>query len=125
MKANELRIGNYVSFNNFIQPQRAVVVDGKFLLPFNKTDLEINNYYQPIPLKEEWLLKFGFEKESNKSYSTGEEIVYSVYRLDELTYNSIQKNWWFNGVLSNQPIYVHQLQNLYHALTNEELTLIK
>ena len=123
MKANELRIGNYVLFNNFIQPQRAVVVDGKFLLPFNKTDLEINNYYQPIPLTEEWLLKFGFEKESNKSYSTGEEIVYGVYKLDELTYNSIQKNWWFNGVLSNQPIYVHQLQNLYYALKGEELTI--
>ena len=123
MDVRELRIGNYVKhFENGI-----VLTVGRtvaFKTPTNTIRVDVDDL-EPIPLTEEWLLKFGFEKESNKSYSTGEEIVYSVYRLDELTYNSIQKNWWFNGVLSNQPIYVHQLQNLYHALTNEELTLIK
>jgi len=127
MKANELRINNLISHNGLICTVEIINGElneiyflGKDFYYSDKTEnLDV------IPLTDEWLLKFGFEKESNKSYSTGEEIVYSVYRLDELTYNSIQKNWWFNGVLSNQPIYVHQLQNLYHALTNEELTLIK
>ena len=126
MKANELRINNLISHNGLICTVEIINGElneiyflGKDFYYSDKTEnLDV------IPLTDEWLLKFGFEKESNKSYSTGEEIVYSVYRLDELTYNSIQKNWWFNGVLSNQPIYVHQLQNLYYALTGEELTII-
>ena len=114
MDVQEFRIGNKVDLYGSIATIETV--------DFSGIGIAIKKG-KPIPLTEEWLLKFGFEKESNKSYSTGEEIVYGVYKLDELTYNSIQKNWWFNGVLSNQPIYVHQLQNLYFALTNEELTL--
>ena len=119
MKANELRIGNYVIFNNFIQPEKTVIVDGKFLLPFNKTDLEINNYYQPIPLTEEWLLKFGFEKH----FEDFEKKIVGFY----LTYN-FNDGISLNGKYMDEPIYidgeyVHQLQNLYFALTGEDLSI--
>ena len=113
MNAREFRIGNYILFNNFIQRERLVIVDGRFLLPFNETELEINNYYQPIPLTEEYLLKFGFEKQG-MAYVNFSFII-NLWTDGELIYSYIGGNIQLN--------YVHQLQNLYHALTNEELTL--
>jgi len=103
MKANELRIGNYTLFNNFLQPERVVIVDGRFLLPFNKTESEINNYYQPIPLTKEWLLKLNCSNNFLRKDIEG----YFV---------------WFNGEKIYVK-YVHQLQNLYFALTGEDLSI--
>ena len=116
MKANELRIGNYVSFNNFIQPQREVVVDGKFLLPFNKTNSEINNYYQPIPLTDYWLLNLGFEEEITCD-------VFPTFFRNKINVNDrvvYVSEYGFLNHIKN----VHQLQNLYYALIGEELTII-
>jgi len=64
MKATELRIGNLIRFNNLIQPEKIIEVDGRFLSSFAKRDDIVSNYYQPITLTEEWLLKFGFEGET-------------------------------------------------------------
>ena len=65
----------------------------------------------PIPLTEEWLVKFGII-EANESHvkrikietDFGELMFYIDNRLPQLK-------------------YVHQLQNLYFALTNTELTI--
>lgn len=75
---------------------------------------------RPIPLTEELLLKCGFEK---CNYGNNKEFI--SYKMD-----------WFNcrlavGVLSimgynnrHQDIkYLHQLQNLYFALTGKELEI--
>jgi hypothetical protein len=49
VRANELRIGNWVeTFEGVIQIQ-------------NGWEIDEGNECQPIPLTEEWLLKFGFE----------------------------------------------------------------
>ncbi len=88
---------------------------------------------EPIPLTEEWLLKFGFEKIDFKhidgSISKG---VFKNYpcvvesnKLDEgdtpyifsrIVPSEPRKMNYFNSIK-----YVHQLQNLYHALTGQEL----
>lgn len=73
----------------------------------------------PIPLTEEWLLKFGLKNENGffKWHRS------AIYKRNEI---------WIYGILGddNNSYYhvselkcVHQLQNLYHALTGEELTL--
>jgi len=115
MNAREFRIGNYILFNNFIQRERLVIVDGRFLLPFNETELEINNYYQPIPLTEEWLLKFGFEKIITFD-------VFPTFFRNKINVNDGIVYVCGCGFL-NHIKYVHQLQNLYFDLNNEELTL--
>jgi hypothetical protein len=77
-------------------------------------DLDID----PIQLTEEWLFKFGFEwKGLGGKFLTiftpcGKALVY------------IGDNFFiFSNVTIETPIkYVHQLQNLYFALTGEELT---
>jgi hypothetical protein len=76
-----------------------------------------------IPLTPEWLERFGFDNSPAEHWSFGYSTVYGVFRKGGITYNSSQKTFWYHGVLENQPKYVHQLQNLYFALTGTELTL--
>jgi hypothetical protein len=102
MKANELRIGNYI-----LSSTGEVI---KCLMIRQNSDI---SNLKPIPLTEEWLLKFGFE----------------VYEFDHKSNQYGYKNRLIvirDGLFveygSNVKIqYVHQLQNLIYALTGEEL----
>ena len=117
MKANELRIGNYVMETIYdFEPKQIVFQSVNFTQP--------DDYYSPIPLTEEWLVKFGFNKNIHTSYSDGTEHGFKIisYHLLGISYNEYQKVWYFNGKQILDIQYVHQLQNLYFALTEEELT---
>lgn len=131
MTATDLRIGNFVwddysgemiVANIWAERYPEVLVDVRKSnnLPCGRYDIDS---IKPIPLTEEWLLKFGFDKTIERSYSTGQEVEYFVYKMHDLTYNAIQDTWWLRGVMNHYPIYVHQLQNLVHSLTGEELTI--
>jgi hypothetical protein len=107
MKPNELRIGNYVLYENPHSDRVQVQVKA--------VDFQCGTHnLHPIPLTEEWLVKLGFIRDSNLK-------------------NSLVKNGiWFNSknmeatYLSSKLIkinYVHQLQNLIFALTGEELII--
>ena len=121
MKAEELRIGNLV--NHFDQ---IIGVDGiDDLDVFNKDCGEIPLHsIQPIPLTEEWLLKFGANCIGAKGWN-----FISVNKADT-SYIYFNPNGVGlaidNGTTENaievEIKYVHQLQNLYFALTGEELT---
>ena len=84
-----------------------------------------SDYIQPIPLTEEWLIKFGFEKYRNcfLSYQKIYEKSYIHFRIfNKSTISFVIKN------RSGKDEYkliesVHQLQNLYFALTGEQLTI--
>lgn len=132
ISASELRIGNYV-FDKFRNREvlvwgiesnhdRIVVnyANGSGIYTVDLKDIE------PIPLTEEWLLKFGFDKEiidSNyirKVYYHIEdfEVEFHGKRLC-LRVESQSSVRYF----AHHTLYVHQLQNLYFALTGEELQL--
>ncbi len=120
IKANELRVGNI--FHTLIVKSITETgvnfsarYEGYLETPFE--DLK------PIPLTEDWLLKLGFEK-YNDNYS-----IDTLHGLNSgkpsklvIRYTELQ-----NMVVvrpGNRTIYiksVHQLQNLYFALTGEEL----
>ncbi len=80
----------------------------------------------PIPLTEEWLLKFGFETDGN--FEDKNEIILPNNEHDFIIeFSDYTKNYHYTG---GEGIcygvgckYVHQLQNLYFALTGEELIL--
>jgi len=79
-----------------------------------------------IPLTEEILLKCGFELFSSGSYCKNLITDNDAYLAFDLKYNN--GFCWLNiryGKVENTTkiscFYVHQLQNLYFALTNEEL----
>ena len=104
MKANELRIGNYV--NDSI---------GLITIGLNG-NIKFADAYHPIPLTEEWLVKFGFEKTTkwnNVQHTKGILQIRNLYIL----FVKGRNQSWINLK------HVHQLQNLYFALTGEELTI--
>lgn len=104
--ASELRIGNWIDTKEFHIP--ALKGNHKYEGKWYKYTF----MFDPIPLTEEWLLKFGF---SIKGFKGGYQIC-----------TSSLGGWILDNGFSCVGIefeYVHQLQNLYFALTNEELKI--
>ena len=121
MKAQELRIGNWFRGDDTSQGHHQITAYEIF--DFHTDPLD--DYYQPIPLTEEWLLKFGEIKAPNSTIYCGdqdtESYVWKVNLKEHYVYEGIDA---MCNIISWQPIkYVHQLQNLYFALTGEELTI--
>lgn len=118
MKARELRIGNYVNSKG-----RFDIVTRLEYVVFEDVAMCWGQYYEqiipePIPLTEEWLLKFGFKKPAH--IWCGDKFHLTNYDRDHsLWCVAMNKN---NAIIANIR-YLHQLQNLYFALTGEELTL--
>jgi hypothetical protein len=114
MKANELRIGNFYEIDQY--PDDRIIIqieDGIDIDLCNKLNAS------PIPLTEEWLLKFGFVKVKDDIFRLLEDdiIICTVSKIgsDEFEYEQLK----VRGIYVQ---FVHQLQNLYFALTGEELT---
>jgi hypothetical protein len=123
MEANELRIGNYVKGNS---RGHTNVVNIEILEYINKT----KSGYSPIPITEEWLIKFGFKvyRESVviKAWSIGFNTITHDYLFDLCWIKDVfgenkEVPFYRNGRFKIH--YVHQLQNLYFALTGEELEI--
>lgn len=114
MKANELRIGNWITLvKDDIYENKDYQLEAYDIYKASEFD-DITQCLLPIPITEEWLLKFGY---TFKSYGYGD---------------GEWKQWSFNGYSLNSFTcnktgvdlkYVHQLQNLYFALTGEELKI--
>ena len=111
MIANELRLNNWVNFK-FSDLNSNVMICHNDLRNFERNIKigEFNNIYKPIPLTEEWLVKFGFEEALNGWWSD-----------DELWSYENKKFYLGASTYLANITYVHQLQNLYFALTGEEL----
>lgn len=128
IQPNELRLGNYVSQLGAVCRVVAVsniIYGSVYIVQLGDARSEgfTSESIDPIPLSNDWLVRFGFCKTVLSSYMTGVEIKYSAFELKGFVYNSIQRTWWYRGVLEKQPKSVHQLQNLFFALTGEELKL--
>lgn len=138
MKSNELRIGNLVMCRGAISTitiiqQKSI---GYFKNSFVGEDALPLKFIKPIPLTEEWLVNFGF-KEIKRFTHDFEEIIYgksiivgSENHCETLVISMPFKTGFIGNYLSDEEYTlnidinnVHQLQNLYFALTNEELTL--
>ena len=128
MEANEIRIGNYVNlYDDFNAQVTGMTNTGDVWCvdnPKNKECAWVISNIKPIPLTEEWLLKFGFKKQRylnllDKSYVLG------ILEFEFLKDNKIEvsiTNGFDNTFIDVDCSNVHQLQNLYHALTGNELT---
>ena len=88
-------------------------------------------YIEPVLLTKEWLLKFGFKLNDCKGWCSSCDNTHEVYELNSVDI-AIEDNkfkLWIEleDVYYNHSIIevksIHQLQNLYFALTGKELTL--
>jgi hypothetical protein len=123
---SELRQGNLILQSHLKNINVVIGIKPSYIL----TDCKVaeggwvaDSLYEPIPLTEEWLTKFGFTKhltESNEGCSYFKIGVLSLMRSDSLSYGCSfdpeNSNSWFTEIK-----YIHQLQNLYYALKSEEL----
>jgi hypothetical protein len=112
MEVTELRIGNFVEINNKI-----IIMDTRI---FHAVIHGFEGYEpKPIPITEYWILKFGFNK-SNRLDLGELKPCYVIFSLAVMIRHSSFFIDWIGG--NTEIKYVHQLQNLYFALTGEELT---
>ncbi len=115
MDAKELRDGNY-----YLAPCDSFggleVIHFELDLSYKFSNLLSD--LEPIPLTEEWLVKFGFEHVgywySKDWFMNGLNI---SIKHQSATIGDREEN------VIEYPKHVHSLQNLYFALTGEELTI--
>jgi hypothetical protein len=118
MKANELRIGNWI--NHKYSPPSFIV---SVINTFNENTvngIELEDC-EPIPLTQEWLLKFGFKKWNDCCYCNGKLVVEGLFKNFNESICLLRCGNDDYVELTNIN-YVHQLQNLYFAIIGEELT---
>ena len=126
MEARELRIGNWVHNDveiNTFQIEHGWQIDESY---------EVSG----IELTEEWLFNFGFEMfDYQTDDSENDDFIYINYKKQihgKMSYYTISNtrdgDWcfgfnviWAEEIMLSQVYYVHELQNLYFALTGNEL----
>lgn len=113
MKPQELRIGNLIE-------QGEIEMISNTAVWINEKPLLIDEI-EPIPLTEESLLKFGFVYDG-WSYIKGK---YKFHAQSKNNKGGFENTEFYvkECLISFNVDFVHQLQNLYFALTNEELKI--
>lgn len=145
MNVKELRIGNIIKSDEFESHAEVLAIypsdsEGTYIL-IGLDDCNIHHYSlegcEAIPLTEEWLERLGFTKVIYKSTHDDfcDEVCYELenreffmsYEEDFSMSLFVDKKTHKDelGICPNYKDlrYVHQLQNLYFALTGEELEL--
>ena len=119
MKAIELRLKNYV-FDTGVLAIVTCIEENRLSTNCGKLPYSFYDEVDPVPLTKEWLLKFGFKYEN----------LWECYFHKDFTdvYFIIDSEWAICGdfdgsVYIKFPKYVHQLQNLFFALTGNELEI--
>jgi hypothetical protein len=130
MKASELRIGNWYDDNGIFKQVTPNIIEEVWIAE--------RNWVQPIQLTEEWLIKFGFTKYEWMDgcfikTSFGDLMIQFFRDEIHLFFTKVSvdsKGMMFDGrrfagdkKTFTKIQYLHQLQNLYFALTGEELTI--
>lgn len=142
MDVTELRVGNLVSqkYLGLKHEGMAVIEDGHYWadMPIFVKDIVGYSKYpencNPITLTEEWHNNFGVKKNGFNSFEyqieTAKKIIFSG---DYIYLRDIENSYGVEGINDNlctlwsndkrgRSIYVHEWQNLYFALTGQELT---
>jgi hypothetical protein len=141
MEAKNLRIGNYVTWIDEDDPSNAVLtLVGIYLNDAiwvewtwedgsnDNTDCDLETI-KGIPITEEWLNKFGFDDAEYKKGYTGVEFRTNVILDFVLTKPKFMGEWqdyYAFDLGQNRFVpmkYVHELQNLFFAVTSTELEL--
>jgi len=119
MKAEELRIGNLIQIKENFEFRIECIIGIYFHQVLTSGSQEILLTYDkilPIPLTEEWCEKLGFIK--NKTF-TGVEFQYKNFIVYDngICVEDTHRHFFKLSEIK----YVHQLQNLFFALTGKEI----
>lgn len=121
MTSKDFRIGNYHLYDGKLDR-----IDSRYALAFEN---EFMDGIEPINLTEQWLIDLGFEKQVLSDNSAH----YYTLELNENKYCDLSicsgdKNGFIEATLFPYEDwfrykYVHELQNLFFAITGRELEL--
>ena len=119
MKQNEIRVGNCLIDPRAYDKElnKKFGVDDSPYFKVTARDIQFAEEYKPIPLTEEILLKCRFKKKNGYKFVLHNSH-FSLVMIDSINredYAFSHYNLWVNLE------HVHQLQNLYFALTGQEL----
>ena len=124
MNPKELRIGNFLTVSNNVLAISEIKKDCFCFCQqyIDEWEFLFNDYdVQPIQITEDWLKRFGFN---------GVENDHIKCKNIHLSYSSVFNRVFISDedddpqtVVGVNIKYVHQLQNLYFALTGEELEI--
>ena len=122
MEAEDLAIGNFTWCWNPKNGLWDTVIKINWKHLRNVCEQPQDDTYKPIIITNEWLLKFGFQIEEDY----GDETYYckngfGVKIVEEDNFYFYKYNGSSYTIL-REINYVHQLQNIYYALTGEKLT---
>jgi len=133
MKANELRLRNYIQImdgsGHDCQPTEITSIkENSVGISCKIFNLSLGTYYQledlePIPLTEEWLLKLGFKKNGEEYSITMMSLVFVIQPPKPMGEWQTFYSWIYDTFKFSVIKYVHELQNLYFALSGEELEI--
>ena len=113
IQANELRVGNLLNYQTAEGDVVIDTIDFHAIQWATEDPKGFNLIHTPIPLTEKWLIKLGFD---------------SLYISDNgitFRFEKIGSDWicHIDDSIILKIQYVHTLQNLYFALTGQELTI--
>lgn len=137
MEAKDLRIGNLVFYKNISWVK--INQEGEYedyeephmihLVKIQPQDLLViekdNRKCKPISLTEEWVLKFEqfdkTDKEGTPCFFNGDNIMLFDRGgcFDAYLHSEVDGSVFF----ATRLFYVHQLQNFYHVIEKQELTI--
>lgn len=133
IKAEDLRVGNFVNTPNakqnpfrvdYFDKNKVYQENGTYELgeikdiPFHPLTWDIQDI-SPIPLTEESLIMYGFEEEVNSKFvKFWRKSGITIFHRYDLSPNEFELSGFDLKIK-----HLNQLQNLYYALTNTELTI--
>lgn len=120
IEPRELRVGNLIYDNQGKVVEIDSITKKGVNISFYGETLDLSVDINPIPLTEEWLIKLGFERDP-WGFCLEDRLSLSF----SVTINGDFLPCWKDKVLSSGFVVkaVHQLQNLFFALTGEDLEL--
>jgi hypothetical protein len=127
MKANELRIGNWYKDSYYFTTYNQITAEEILELKDNPD----YNYYNPIEITEEGLLRFGFTLNKIDNYyfiQNSDGYIHSIKYFEKDEFLDEDSGWAYFIDDSDAAChrlcminYIHELQNLYFAINKTEL----
>ena len=110
--SRELRIGSLILYQGEPKEIAGITEEYPYINDITFDYLEWDEV-KPIPLTEEWLLKLGFEYDKTMPFL----LCKGAFNINTENHNI----WQYGHKVITSPRHVHQLQNLYFALSGQEL----
>jgi hypothetical protein len=131
MKTTELRIGNYLMGGN--GPVKIISIPDDISVNIGKgdpylvhTEPPYKPCLSPISLTEEWFLKLGLKHNQDVKFTVQIYPAFCEHTRSRIKFYSVDTKTYIlriNDTDICELQYVHQLQNLYFALTGNELNI--